>query len=667
MPELDKSSRFRTAPASYAYATAIFGVAMLLRLVLVQAILGIPYVTFYPAVVAAYFLCGMGPGHWVTALSTVAGVVMLIQQDVSELLQHALALAIFLSCAALIGWIARQFHMSSELLRSTRARLRKEEALHQLMVEAQTDPVIRASADGTVVYVNEAFCRLFGVERAEIMGRVWKPSGPDQAAPCDRESLAALSPDKPVVHTERRIASPSGESVWVQFANCASFDETGRLLEVQSVGRDITERKRLDAEAAMLSCEWQDLYENSPAGHLSLDVGGKFIRVNQTALGWLGCSRADLIGKKTLVDFLSSQGRHLFRNIFPKLKHLGYADDMQFDLCSLDGTVRRVTMASTTIRSADDNFLATRSVMNDVTEVELLRQHLAQAALEQSALLDNELIGMFKLRERCFVWLNRTGEQMLGYTQKELLGQSTRMLYVDHASFEEVGRLAAMALEAGKSCRTEVQLVRKDGSIFWADISGANMTNGTGDTLWLLVDATQTRLANEQIARLAHHDALTGLPNRLLLGDRLAQAKPLALRDGSQLAVCFLDLDGFKAVNDLHGHEAGDELLKEVAARLLQAVRANDSVCRLGGDEFVLLLNQLTRPDEHLDILKRATTALCQPVVLSSGAVVQVTTSVGVSFFPRHTVDTTELIRLADHAMYEAKKAGRNRIVTYEP
>lgn len=241
------------------------------------------------------------------------------------------------------------------------------------------------------------------------------------------------------------------------------------------------------------------------------------------------------------------------------------------------------------------------------------------------------------------------------------------MLYVDHASFEEVGRLAAMALEAGKSCRTEVQLVRKDGSIFWADISGANMTNGTGDTLWLLVDATQTRLANEQIARLAHHDALTGLPNRLLLGDRLAQAKPLALRDGSQLAVCFLDLDGFKAVNDLHGHEAGDELLKEVAARLLQTVRANDSVCRLGGDEFVLLLNQLTRPDEHLDILKRATTALCQPVVLSSGAVVQVTTSVGVSFFPRHTVDTTELIRLADHAMYEAKKAGRNRIVTYEP
>ncbi len=105
----------------------------------------------------------------------------------------------------------------------------------------------------------------------------------------------------------------------------------------------------------------------------------------------------------------------------------------------------------------------------------------------------------------------------------------------------------------------------------------------------------------------------------------------------------------------------------QVASRLQLAVRANDTVCRLGGDEFVLLLNQLTSPDEHLDILKRATTALCEPVVLKSGAVVQVSTSVGVAIFPRHSTRADELIRLADHAMYGAKKAGRNRIVTYEP
>lgn len=190
------------------------------------------------------------------------------------------------------------------------------------------------------------------------------------------------------------------------------------------------------------------------------------------------------------------------------------------------------------------------------------------------------------------------------------------------------------------------------------------MSAESAEMIWLLADVTQSRLAHEEVVRLAHHDPLTGLPNRLLLRDRLTQARALCTREGCELAVCYLDLDGFKAINDLHGHEAGDELLVQVASRLQLAVRANDTVCRLGGDEFVLLLNQLSKPDEHLDILKRAITALCQPVVLKSGVVVQVTTSVGVSIFPRHSIRADELIRLADHAMYDAKKAGRHRIVT---
>ena len=120
------------------------------------------------------------------------------------------------------------------------------------------------------------------------------------------------------------------------------------------------------------------------------------------------------------------------------------------------------------------------------------------------------------------------------------------------------------------------------------------MSSDTSEMVWLLADVTQSRLVHEEVVRLAHHDPLTGLPNRLLLRDRLAQARALSRREGCELAVCYLDLDGFKAINDLHGHEAGDELLLQVANRLQLAVRANDTVCRLGGDEFVLLLNHLS-------------------------------------------------------------------------
>jgi len=592
-------------------------VAVLLRLAMMPAAMGVPYLTLYPAVVLAYFWCGTYPGHWVSALSVLAGAVFFSQQGTAELSHHVAAAAVFLASALLIGWIVARARAASDRLREAYTQLRLAEALHRTTLEAQSDAVIRLRADGTVLYVNEAFCQLLSCVSAEIVGRVWLPQRPAQADPFSAESRALLSPDNPVVESDQRTLAPDGEVRWVHFVNHGDYDERGRLIEVHSVGRDITERKQLEDRLAVLSAEFEDLYEHSPAGHFSLNVGGEFIRINRTALGWLGCRHEDLIGKKKLTDFLNPQGRHLFRNLFPRLKHLGHCEERQFDLISLDGAVHTVSMSSTTIRTGDDNFIATRSVINDVTEIERVKRHLAQVAAEHAAMLDNELIGMVRLRERHIVWINLAAEQLLGYSLKDLLGQSTRMLYVDQATLDEVGRVSDIAAETGSICRTQAQMVRKDGAVVWVDLSGASMSTDSGEMMWSLADTTQTRLANEQIARLAYHDALTGLPNRLLLADRLAQAKPLALRDESQLAVCFLDLDGFKAVNDLHGHEAGDELLRQVAARLLQAVRANDTVSRLGGDEFVLLLNHLSQPEEHLEILKRATAALCQPVVLS--------------------------------------------------
>ncbi len=663
MPELDNSGRFRTAPASYAYATAIFVAALLVRLALESLVQSGPFLIFYTAVVVVYLLCGSGPGHWVAALSALAATLLFMQGTLAENLLYA---AVFLVSCGFIGWIAMRVHTDSVRLREAYARLHREEALHRSTLEAQSDAVIRMAADGTVIYVNEAFCRLLCCVRAETVGRVWHTLVPGQAEPFSAESLAALSIANPVVESEQRILIADGEVRWVHFVNHGSYDERGRLIEIQSVGRDITERKQFDAGLAVLSSEWQDLYDHSPLGHFSLDVGGKFLRVNDVTLRWLGCRREDLIGKMKLLDFLNPQGRHLFRNVFPKLKFLGQADEMRFELLSLDGTVRTVNLTSTTIRTVEDNFLATRSVMNDVTEVERLRHRLAQISIDQSAMLDSEMIAMMKLCDRRIVWLNQAAEAMLGYSKDDLIGQSSLILYPDQAAFDEVGVLVEKLLHGHGGGQAQTQMVRKDGSTFWVELSGACLPTGTSEVIWLLADVTQARLASEHIARLAHHDALTGLPNRALLRDRLAQAKSLSLREGSEVAVCFMDLDGFKAINDLHGHEAGDELLVQVASRLLLAVRANDTVCRLGGDEFVLLLTQLTRPDEHLDILKRATAALCEPVVLKSGAVVQITTSVGVAIFPRHSVLGDELIGLADHAMYDAKKAGRNHIVTFQ-
>ena len=171
----------------------------------------------------------------------------------------------------------------------------------------------------------------------------------------------------------------------------------------------------------------------------------------------------------------------------------------------------------------------------------------------------------------------------------------------------------------------------------------------------------------QQLEHIAHYDALTRLPNRVLLADRLHQAMAQAQRQRQQLAVAYLDLDGFKAINDSHGHEAGDQLLIAVAGRMKQALREGDTLARLGGDEFVAVLLDL---DEHVGdsvpLLARLLAAAAQPVAVGE-QLLQVSASLGVTFYPQaEEMDADQLLRQADQAMYQAKLAGKNRYHVFD-
>lgn len=166
--------------------------------------------------------------------------------------------------------------------------------------------------------------------------------------------------------------------------------------------------------------------------------------------------------------------------------------------------------------------------------------------------------------------------------------------------------------------------------------------------------------ARQALERMAHYDPLTGLPNRALFGDRLRLALSRARREGTLVAVCYLDLDGFKAVNDRLGHDAGDRLLIEVAARLKDSVRGGDTIARLGGDEFILIIENIASPAELDTAMQRVLVALACPAVID-GQAAQVSASIGIALFPLDSEDEDVLIRYADQAMYSAKQAGKNR------
>jgi len=176
--------------------------------------------------------------------------------------------------------------------------------------------------------------------------------------------------------------------------------------------------------------------------------------------------------------------------------------------------------------------------------------------------------------------------------------------------------------------------------------------------------ATQLQRANEQLHHLATHDALTGLPNRVLLADRLEQASANAERAGASFAVMLVDLDRFKSINDSIGHQAGDELLKEVAQRLRSILRPGDSLARLGGDEFVMIVNSIAGRDHAESVISPVLECIGRPMVLAS-ITVQTSPSIGVSLYPQDGKDPQTLLKAADAAMYHAKKMGRNTYQFY--
>jgi len=260
------------------------------------------------------------------------------------------------------------------------------------------------------------------------------------------------------------------------------------------------------------------------------------------------------------------------------------------------------------------------------------------------------------------VYVNPGFEQITGYAAQDVLGRSCSILQGERSDSASVAHLSA-ALARGRAGRATLLNYRKDGTPFWNEVSLSPVVDDEGALVQYIgvqTDVTERRAAEEQAHYLAHHDPLTGLANRALLAKVLERTVERAQRHDLAAALLFIDLDGFKAVNDSHGHAAGDALLRAVAGRLREVSRASDLLARQGGDEFLLVLGDLP-PDgavaQALQAAERLREALAAPVALAGGAVTA-RASVGISVLGRDAHDVDALLQHADAAMYRAKRGG---------
>lgn len=291
-----------------------------------------------------------------------------------------------------------------------------------------------------------------------------------------------------------------------------------------------------------------------------------------------------------------------------------------------------------------------------------LRIALMSEAAQAKAVTDTAVEGIITISEDGIIEsLNRAAEHMFDYPAGAVVGKNVKMLIPAPHAAEHDDYLAryirtGQARVIGRA--QELSALRRDGTEFPVELNVAEIRVGGRRRFTAIIrDVTERRAAEDRIHRLAHYDSLTGLPNRMLFFDRMGQAISIARRAPHELALLYLDLDKFKPVNDTLGHNAGDELLKDVAKRIQRQVRESDTVARIGGDEFAVLLPEIARRQDAAIVAEKIIKALSASFRLSGqNREVGIGTSIGIATFPVDAQHADTLVKLADAAMYNAKQ-----------
>jgi diguanylate cyclase (GGDEF)-like protein/PAS domain S-box-containing protein len=424
----------------------------------------------------------------------------------------------------------------------------------------------------------------------------------------------------------------------------------------------------------------EQVIDGMPAGLLVVDAALRVRSINSTMSAMLGVPDDALAEHPALQSLIPAA--ELLERVATALE-TGMPQD---------GVVVPVDAHADGVRWFEFNIRRTRQlggelllIGQDVTFRRQARLRLQESEEFFRLTFNQAAIGIALLsREGRFLRVNRRLSSILGYTEIELL----QRFYHQITHPEELGEDEALVkrLVAGelRDFRRETRYLCKDGAAVWVALSASTMREAASGQLRLIVaveDISRRKQAEEALMRMANHDALTGLPNRLLLQDRLAQAIAQAqrksarggARDGSpdrarkpahQVGVMFIDLDRFKHINDSLGHEAGDQLIVEIARRLSGALRETDTVARQGGDEFVVVLADIAGPDDASLVAGKLLESLFRPLSLC-GHEVFPSGSIGIAMYPCDGADSEALLKAADSAMYRAKASGGSRFAFY--
>ncbi len=429
---------------------------------------------------------------------------------------------------------------------------------------------------------------------------------------------------------------------------------------VRRAVRYAIERSRVDQELRQSEARFRAVFANAGIGVVVVDPAGALMDVNRAFATMVGYAVHEL-KTMTLVGLTHPEDQARSEAAMARIND-GDSDSYQMlkRYLAKDGRVVWARLTVTAVRDEDSGGVEfTVAVVEDVTERKRLEDHMRLAV----TVFENTGDGLFITdAARRIIHVNRAFTDITGYLPEEALGQTPKVLSSGRHGADFYARMWH-ALETTGRWQGEIWDRRKSGEMFagWQSIAAVRGDDGeVANYVAVLSDITSRKQVEERLSYAANHDPLTRLPNRTLFHERLSRALARAHRNRDVVALLFVDLDHFKQVNDTLGHLAGDLLLQKVAERIGNSIRQGDTVARLSGDEFTVILEDIQDPRDAAIVAHKILRTLADPFELGPGQTASISSSIGVAVYPVDAGDTQTLIKLADNAMYRAKRLGRN-------
>jgi diguanylate cyclase (GGDEF)-like protein/PAS domain S-box-containing protein len=551
-------------------------------------------------------------------------------------------------------------------VRDIQARQQAENELRALkefneeIVQRLTDGVLIIDPEGLMIFTNPAAEQLLGYSREELTGTHWSLFVPDEQASVLEELRRGREAGEEGGRYELEVVVKDGGRLTVLVS--AKGHQNNTLV----VFTDITERKRALLALEESQARYASLFEGVPVGLYRTKAQGEILQVNQALVNMLGYPDLERLMQANVHDiYVNPEAREEQHALLAQ----GVVQDFELELYHYEGGAIWVRDLCRAVVDEQGQVKFYEGSLVDITQQKKAEGALQERERTYRTLVNNLNVGVYRNTpepQGRFLSVNPAIVRIFGYESEE---EFLQVPVSRHYPNPEERKLFLHEIQRAGQVRDKVlRLRRKDGTLFWASITATAHTNEQGEIDWfdgMIEDVTERKNFEEQLLHDALHDALTGLPNRALLIDRLNQTIKRVWRNPKdRFGVLFMDLDRFKVINDSLGHSIGDKLLVMLGQRLSQCLRAADTVARLGGDEFVVLLDRVEDERQAVLVAERIQEMLRTPFQLG-GREVFTTGSIGIVIGESGYDTPDHVLRDADIAMYHAKTRGRDRYVIF--